>query len=264
MTFSICILTGGQSSRMGTDKSQLYFHGEKLIDKMLRISREFSDDVFIAGRPCRTITPTTFYEDIETEKGPLSGILTAITHSKHDFVLVLACDMPFISENTLQWLSKEQKLLDNETIAFASVNGNDHYLAGFYHRSLLEDINTALNSDNLRVRQLLNTNVFKTLNVPNELSMGFTNINTPEDLDTFGAMKIKIIAFGQAQEMIGEKELQWITEKTDVSGLREELVSKFPALKSLSFRLALNETLVDNAELNMNDTVAILPPFAGG
>lgn len=264
MSFSICILTGGQSSRMGTDKSQLYFNGEKLIDRMLRISTEFSNDVFVAGKPCQTTITTDFYVDNESEKGPLSGLLTAVSNAKHEYVLVLACDMPLISEDTFKWLSNEFDDLENETITFASVNEKNHYLAGFYHRSLKSDIQAALKSNNLRVRQLLDSNPYKTLATPEEIGSTFTNINTPEDLDTFGWMKVKIIAFGQAQEMIGEKELQWITETKDIASLKQELLSNFPALNSLSFRLALNEALVDNADLTMGDTIAILPPFAGG
>lgn len=264
MCFSICILDGGASSRMGTDKSQLYFEGKKLIDNLILTAENFSQDVFIAGIRKSKDQHVNLFTDAVSGKGPLSGLQTALDNGKNDWVLILPCDMPLIDAEVLQWLQSEFRSLKNEKIAIVSNEDKLHYLVGFYHRSKLRQIRDALKSDNLRVRQLLNSEITKHLKVPSSLRSNFINLNSPEDLSNFGHMKIKIVAFGQAAEIIQQNELQWVTKQKDIAGLKMELLSSFPELNNITFNLALNESLVENAFIKMNDTIAILPPFAGG
>lgn len=259
MNFSVCILTGGKSSRMGTNKSHLYLRGETLENRLFKIAIQFSDDVFVAG----SSTGNRFYSDEQGNKGPLSGIQTALTNAKHEWILVIACDMPLFSKDLLYWLSDEFKSLDNEKIAFVSTE-RDHYLVGFYHKSILEKVNQYLEIDELRVKELIEDGNFKKLLAPQALERSLLNINTPKDLDTFGLMKVKIIAFGQIEEILGNKEMDWLTDQVDISGLKNELESSYPQLQNISYRFAVNESLVDNINLSMDDTIALLPPFAGG
>ncbi|CAG5078017.1 Molybdenum cofactor guanylyltransferase [Parvicella tangerina] len=246
---------------MGTDKSQLFFKGEKLVTKMIRLSQKVSDDVFIAGAQSHQKSPC--YPDESPDKGPLSGIRTALSQAKYDWVLILACDMLFFNESIVNWLTNEFNSLSKEKIVFAA-NERNHYLIGFYHRSVLVDVKKALHSDDLSVGQLLMDGNFRKLNIPKSLESFIANINSPKDLDTFGFMKVKIIAFGQIEEILGKKELEWMTESSDLNEFKNELFEAFPELNTISFRFALNESLVDNANLSMNDTIALLPPFAGG
>lgn len=264
MSFSICILDGGTSSRMGTDKSQLYFEGKKLIDKLIHTAEKFSPDVFIAGARKSKNPEVTILEDLVSGKGPLSGIQTALNNAKNEWVLILACDMPLVDEDVMNWLQSEFQSLKNKKTAIVCVEDKPHYLTGFYHNSLFKQVSAALKSDDLSVKQLLNAEITQYLKVPSSLKSNFINLNTAEDLSNFGHMKIKIITFGQAREIIQQSEFYWITKQEDITGLKTELLTSFPELKNITFNLALNESLVTNASIKMDDTIAILPPFAGG
>ncbi len=74
---------------------------------------------------------------------------------------------------------------------------------------------------------------------------------------------IKVLYFGIAQEITGAA-----TEEFKAAGsedLRRQMLEKHPRLKSIVFRLALNgRMIISDCPLNNSDTVALLPPFAGG
>lgn len=263
MKFSIGILTGGKSSRMGTDKSQLYFRGKKLVDQLIRLTRNYSNDIIVAGPDLNSDSAVRFVQDQEPNKGPLSGIQTALTHCKYDWVLILACDMPLIDSALLNWLADELTSLKTEKVAFASTD-KEHYLVGFYHRSLLPEVTQLFTSNDLSVRQLVQGTNYLIWDLPADLQNAVTNINSPKDLGNFGWMKVKILAFGQIQEVIGHSEMEWITEGKTLSDLKMELLNQFPILNQLTFRTAVNESITNEQVLSMNDTIALLPPFAGG
>lgn len=74
---------------------------------------------------------------------------------------------------------------------------------------------------------------------------------------------VKVLYFGGAMEMAGRAEEE--ISACDTTALRREILERYPAMKRLTFRLALNRVLLrEEALLKENDVVAILPPFEGG
>jgi molybdopterin-guanine dinucleotide biosynthesis protein A len=103
---SIAILAGGQSTRMGQDKAFLEVGGRRVIDRVLDVISSLSDDLFIS-----TNSPELYHEfglrlvpDVYPGKAALGGIFSAIQAARHDRVLVVACDMPFLNQKLLQHL----------------------------------------------------------------------------------------------------------------------------------------------------------------
>ena len=97
---SAAILAGGRASRFdGTDKSALVIGGSRIIDRELaalspvvsEILIVSNDDARYAGRGI------TVVRDRVEGAGPLGGIYTALLSARHPWVLVVACDMPFVS-----------------------------------------------------------------------------------------------------------------------------------------------------------------------
>lgn len=79
-------------------------------------------------------------------------------------------------------------------------------------------------------------------------------------------MNINIKYFGLIAE-ITEMEEQTLDfeDKIPVSELIEIHENQFPKLMSVSYKIAVNQNLVDlTTEINQGDEVAFLPPFAGG
>jgi molybdopterin-guanine dinucleotide biosynthesis protein A len=94
------ILSGGKSSRMGSNKAFVTLGNEKLIEIVVRkISALFTIRPLLV-----TNTPTEYaylglpmVGDIIPEMGPLGGIHAALRHSTARRIFVFGCDMPFIS-----------------------------------------------------------------------------------------------------------------------------------------------------------------------
>lgn len=73
---------------------------------------------------------------------------------------------------------------------------------------------------------------------------------------------IKIISFGRLKEILGS-DFEFEVQNSDE--LLTQLNEKFPILKDLKLRIAVNQTIIsENTELKNNDVVALMPPYSGG
>jgi molybdopterin converting factor small subunit len=79
-------------------------------------------------------------------------------------------------------------------------------------------------------------------------------------------MKISILAFGIAKEILGTNQLVFDFEGNTSQDLKKDLESQFPRLQQLpSYLIAVNNEYVsDVTEINGNDEIAIIPPVSGG
>jgi molybdopterin-guanine dinucleotide biosynthesis protein A len=101
------LLAGGRSSRMGTDKALVDFHGEPLAERVLRVLRAVGDQVFIASGDGRRLGSLGVPQlaDAVAEAGPLGGIVAGLEAAATDLVAVVAVDMPFASAEVLRLLA---------------------------------------------------------------------------------------------------------------------------------------------------------------
>src|SRR5437870_4561317 len=90
------ILAGGRSSRMGSDKALLDWHGGPLLNHMVDLLRHATNDVQVVGRDR--------LPDHLPGRGPLSGIATALTVTSTDSNLILALDLPLLTKEFLTFL----------------------------------------------------------------------------------------------------------------------------------------------------------------
>lgn len=75
--------------------------------------------------------------------------------------------------------------------------------------------------------------------------------------------RVRVLYFGAAQEIAGKADEELAA--ADTASLRREILEKYPAMRNISFRMALNRTLLrEEVDLKENDLIAILPPFQGG
>lgn len=109
MTFEVCILAGGLSTRMGRSKARLRLNGRT----MLSIIRATAGKL---GFPVRIIR-----RDSVPRCGPLGGVITALKTTRADAVLFLACDMPFVSAPLLRKVIRQAGGTPN--IVFVSQRG---------------------------------------------------------------------------------------------------------------------------------------------
>lgn len=105
MNFSAVILAGGKSSRMGQDKAWLEIGGQSLLARQIRLARTLgATEIFISGRPDQNFAPMgcPVLIDRFPEAGPLAGIERALNACSNLLLLVLAVDMPLVTEDLLR------------------------------------------------------------------------------------------------------------------------------------------------------------------
>ncbi|MCX2492418.1 MoaD/ThiS family protein [Pedobacter sp. PF22-3] len=77
-------------------------------------------------------------------------------------------------------------------------------------------------------------------------------------------MEIEIISFGQITEFINNQKIE-VNGIADTNSFKQYLEDRFPALKGIKYKLALNKNIVQqNTEITNQATIAIMPPFSGG
>ena len=182
------VLTGGTSSRMGRDKAFLPSpnNGISLIAHQATLLRSIgADDLLISGHAgvdygipgARVVT------DAVADCGPLSGLAVVIAAARHPRVLVIAVDLPHMTEAYLK------KILANAAGNTGVVpHGPDGFepLAAVYPKSFLPWIENALAVGHLGLQPLIQAAVTGFILNPLSIDLSerplFTNWNSPADL----------------------------------------------------------------------------------
>ncbi len=103
------VLAGGGSRRLGTDKAKLTFGGRTLLEIIVdRLSSVCQEIVVATGpRSAQDITKLNLQvvEDSVPGAGPLAGVQAGLTATTTEFSLVVACDMPFLSRDLLEYMA---------------------------------------------------------------------------------------------------------------------------------------------------------------
>ncbi|AEV96948.1 molybdopterin synthase sulfur carrier subunit [Niastella koreensis] len=77
-------------------------------------------------------------------------------------------------------------------------------------------------------------------------------------------MPVQVIVFGQLTDILGHQPIT-MDDAPDTGTLIKELNQRYPALEKAPYIIAVDKTIVNgNVLLTGNNTVALLPPFAGG
>ena len=106
MPWDAAILAGGHARRLeGQDKSALPIAGVPLMDRQLAALRQLTSRIVIVGGPPdrydRVGIPVV--PDLLPEIGPLGGLYTALRGAS-ERIIVLACDLPFVTAPFLEYL----------------------------------------------------------------------------------------------------------------------------------------------------------------
>lgn len=92
------ILVGGQSSRMGSDKSQLVFGRQTGVERIAAALRALTPRLRVVGAPGQgTFAGLENIPDIYERWGALGGIQTALAACESEWAVIAACDLPLLS-----------------------------------------------------------------------------------------------------------------------------------------------------------------------
>ena len=102
------ILTGGQSRRMGTDKSRLMIDGQSFVDRIAGELSAASPSVTVVGdnsaaTQSRLNFPTV--SDVYPKWGALGGVHAALSACSASWALIVACDFPLVTKELFALLA---------------------------------------------------------------------------------------------------------------------------------------------------------------
>jgi len=176
------ILTGGRSSRMGTDKALLEIEGRSLL---MRLAAEISPvcaSVAAVGDPSRHgDSGLLVIPDSYPGQGPLAGIEAALAATGSEANLIVACDMPNVRATGLQ----ELFAAGGDIAVPRHEDGKLEPLCAVYSRRCHARVRELLESGVRGVTEalrLLESDGFALRYVPVANSETFANLNTPDDL----------------------------------------------------------------------------------
>lgn len=180
------ILAGGRASRLNAaDKRRLRVGGRTILERQLEILHRLAPTVLMVGGDP---VPAAGVEPVADERpgcGPLGGIYTALRHTDAPCVVIVACDMPFLSLAFLEHLVERVSGLD---VALPRTDDGYHPLCAAYARTALPAVRNRLARGELAVRGMLGDLRVAEIG-PEELGrfdperVMLFNVNTPQDYD---------------------------------------------------------------------------------
>jgi molybdopterin-guanine dinucleotide biosynthesis protein A len=185
MDVSCAILAGGKSSRMGKDKATLMVGDKALINQVYDKARLVFDEILVVSNHHERLPgiEAPIIRDILPIRSSIVGIASALLYARTPYVFVLACDMPFITEQSIWRVLGD---VHGEDIIIPRTKNGYEPLHAVYNRSCLSIMLTLIGRQRLKVRDLFpflfvkevwGNNTF----MNREVSV-FTNINVEEDL----------------------------------------------------------------------------------
>ncbi|MDP2654226.1 MAG: NTP transferase domain-containing protein [Candidatus Omnitrophota bacterium] len=178
------VLAGGKSERMKTDKAALNYHGRPQVDVAFDLLGKFCEKVFISGRRDQPVAAgdglprICDLPEIEGE-GPLSGILSAMQTHPQAAWLVMACDLPYATDKTLQKLIKRRDPQKTATAYRSSHDGLPEPLCAIWEPHGLNDhLRSFAQGLHCPRKILINSNA---LILEPDDPASLDNVNTPEE-----------------------------------------------------------------------------------
>ena len=187
--FSLAIIAGGQSRRMGRDKAFVQLGGKSLIQRLLERTANLgqAETLLITNTPAAYAhLQLPMHGDALPGKGSLGGIYTALLRAQCPAVLTLACDMPFVSEQLLRFMLMQ---LDAQTdVVVPRVDGYPQSLHAIYRKTCLQPIREQLLRDRLKIIGFFPAVRVRYLDEADyaafdPMAQSFTNLNTPAELE---------------------------------------------------------------------------------
>ena len=115
------VLAGGKSTRMGTDKGMLNFYGKNQRDVAIELLEKNNLKTFLSVREDQEIGISNKITDKLVGLGPFGAICSAFQENPNVAWLVIATDLPFVNDATIQKLLKYR----NPSKAATTIKGKD-------------------------------------------------------------------------------------------------------------------------------------------
>ena len=177
------VLAGGVGSRMGGAKACAELHGQLLIAYPLAALAEAGLETVVCAKAGDRLPPleAPVLREPEQPRHPLAGIVAALRAGEGRPVVVVACDLPFVSAGLIRLLAEAP-----ERLVAPVLDGRPQPLLARYEPSLLPELEAALEREESLARtvesldpRFLGEDELAQFGDPHRLLF---NVNDPDDL----------------------------------------------------------------------------------
>ncbi len=175
------ILSGGQSSRMGREKRLIQYHGKTQEEYLFELLSLYCEKVFVSLNTNQQSDYPYIYDAFHELNSPLVGILSAFQQEPEQAWLVVACDMPFVTQETIQYLIEARDISQKAT---AFQNPEELFpepLITIYEPSIYPDLLQAYQQGRKSAMRVLSQQPIKLINAPDPQML--KSINTPAEYE---------------------------------------------------------------------------------
>ena len=195
------ILAGGRATRFGgRDKSALVIEGRTIFDRQMSELSQIAGEILFVRAEAFPGLPdprpgVRMVADLMPGCGPLGGLHAALMAARGDVIVVVACDMPYVSAPFLAHLASlagepDASVRAGEPDSFVAVvpqtERGYHPLCAAYTRAAIEPIERRLAAGRLTMTDLL-TDLRLRVVAPDEIALFgdphqlLANVNTPAE-----------------------------------------------------------------------------------
>ena len=176
------VLAGGRGTRLGCDKGELAYHGLPQAAWGLRLLERFCGAVFVSVRPEQVDTPA--YRGLSTivdrgaSAGPGSGVAAALQQCPRAAWLVIAADMPLLTDAILATLvaHRDPSVL---ATAYRRRGGMPEPLCAIWEPAVAAQLGPPGVKQGVSLRRLLEEGPARLLDLDDDEAL--TSVNTPAD-----------------------------------------------------------------------------------
>lgn len=179
-----CVLIGGKSRRMGAPKHLLLKNNETWLAQTVELLRPATQKVVVAGTGelPESLTDLVRLIDVPDAEGPMAGLLAAMRWARQASWLVVACDLPALCAEAIDWLLSLRSPGLWAILPKLAGSAGIEPLFGYYDFRSRQILERQVAEGNFRLSEIsLHPRVISP-EVPSHLAHAWRNVNFPADL----------------------------------------------------------------------------------
>ena len=192
------VLAGGQARRLGGGKALLDVGGSSLLRRALELAHAVSDDVLLAPGPRGyRAAGARVVADEPVAPGPLGGLLAGLAAARHEWLLLLPCDLPFGDAALVAALAQRAAHTPCDAVLLHDAFGLQPF-HGLYRRRALSAGRSAALRGVRALRGLIDTLVVEPLAAPQPVAEPgpLFDVDTPGELELARAHAARVQGTG--------------------------------------------------------------------
>lgn len=179
------VLAGGKSSRMGRDKGLVPLKDMPMVWYAINSCNSvFERVVLVANNQDYHHLGVPVIPDAIADKGPVGGIYTALNSCSAPWILIMSCDMPFVTWHEIRFLCEH--VTEDVNVVVSVSQGKRQPMFALYSKRIIHLLEECIQHDDLKMGYILEQTRVREVDFDlreNRRENAFHNINSSEQFD---------------------------------------------------------------------------------